>query len=135
MDRGAGWLQSTASQRVGHNGSDLAHSCFTVLCQFLLYSNVNQLYVYIHPLSFRFFSHLGHLRAWSQVPCAIRRFSLVIHSIYRSEGEFPDGWYKFQSIIFHNKFINLKHCSLKSTITVNLRSCYIHCGKRHEDHK
>ena len=27
----------------------LEYSCFTMLCQFLLYNKVNQLYVYIHP--------------------------------------------------------------------------------------
>ena len=38
----------------------LEYSCFTMLCQFLLYSKVNQLYVYMYPLFFRFPSHLGH---------------------------------------------------------------------------
>ena len=28
----------------------LAYSCFTLLCQFLCYSKVNWLYIYIHPL-------------------------------------------------------------------------------------
>ena len=28
----------------------LEQSCFTILCQFLMYSKVNQLYVYIYPL-------------------------------------------------------------------------------------
>ena len=32
----------------------LGYSCFTTLCQFLLYSEVNQFYVYIYPLFFRF---------------------------------------------------------------------------------
>ena len=27
----------------------LGHNCFTMLCQFLLYNKVNQLYVYIYP--------------------------------------------------------------------------------------
>ena len=35
----------------------LGHSCFTMMCQFLLY-NENQLYVYIYPLPLRFLSHL-----------------------------------------------------------------------------
>ena len=38
----------------------LEYSCFTMLCQFLLYSKVNQLYVYIYPLIFGFPSHLDH---------------------------------------------------------------------------
>ena len=42
-----------------------------MLCQFLLCSKVNQSYVYIYPLFFRFPSHLGHHRALSRVPGAI----------------------------------------------------------------
>ena len=51
----------------------LEYSCFTMLCQFLLYSKVNQLYVYVYPLFFGFPSHLGHHRALSRVPCAIQQ--------------------------------------------------------------
>ena len=51
----------------------LEYSCFTMLCQFLLYSKVSQLYVYIFPLFFRFPSHLGHHRSLSRVPCAIQQ--------------------------------------------------------------
>ena len=47
--------------------------CFTTLCQCLLYSRVNQLYIYVYPLFFRFPSHLGHHRALSIVPCAIQQ--------------------------------------------------------------
>ena len=41
------------------------------LCQFQVYSEVNQLYVYICPRLFRFFSHIGHYRLLSIVPCVI----------------------------------------------------------------
>ena len=34
-------------------------SCFTMMCQFLLYSKMNQLYVYIYPFWFGFPSHSG----------------------------------------------------------------------------
>ena len=44
-----------------------------MLCQFLLYSEVNQLYVYIYPLFFGFPSHLGHHRALSRVPRALQQ--------------------------------------------------------------
>ena len=44
-----------------------------MLCQFLLYSKVNQLYVYIYPLFFRFFSHVVYYRILSRVPCAIQQ--------------------------------------------------------------
>ena len=30
---------------------------------------MNQLYIYIYPLFFRFFSHTGHYRVLSRVPC------------------------------------------------------------------
>ena len=44
-----------------------------MLCQFLLYSKVNQLYTYIYPLFFGFPSPLGHHRALSRVPCALQQ--------------------------------------------------------------
>ena len=50
----------------------LAYSRFTMLCYFLLYSKVNQFYVYIYPLFFRFFFHIGHYRVLRRVPCAIQ---------------------------------------------------------------
>ena len=38
----------------------------------LYYSKVNQLYVYLYPLfPHSFFSHIGHYRVLSRVPCAI----------------------------------------------------------------
>ena len=50
-----------------------------MLCSFLLYSKVNQLYVYIYPLFFGFPSHLGHHRSLSRVPCAI---TLIFFKIF-----------------------------------------------------
>ena len=43
-----------------------------MLCSFQVYSKVIQLYVYIYPFFFRFFSHMGYYRILSRVPCAIR---------------------------------------------------------------
>ena len=40
-----------------------------MLCQFLLYSKVNQLYVYIYPLLLESPSHLGHQQALSSFMC------------------------------------------------------------------
>ena len=40
----------------------LEYNCFTVVCQFLLYNKVNQLYVYIYPLP----PSLSHPSRWSQ---------------------------------------------------------------------
>ena len=44
-----------------------------MLCQFQVYSKVNQLYIYIYPLFFRLFSHTHHYRVLSRVPCAIQQ--------------------------------------------------------------
>ena len=42
-----------------------------MLCSFLLYSKVNQSYMYIHSLLFRYFSHRGCYRVLSRVLCAV----------------------------------------------------------------
>ena len=51
-----------------------------MLCQFqlhskvyLMYSKVNQLYVYRYPLFKRFFSHIGHYKVLSRVPCSMQQ--------------------------------------------------------------
>ena len=59
----------------------LVCSCFTMLCQFLLYSKVNQLYVYIYLLFFVLPSHLDHHRALSRVPCAMQQ-ALTSYLLY-----------------------------------------------------
>ena len=46
----------------------MGYSCFTMLHQFLLYSKVYQLYLYIHPLFFEFLSHLCHHRTLVEFP-------------------------------------------------------------------
>ena len=56
----------------------LNHSWFPVLCQFLLYSKVTQLYIYMHSFSHTIFHHV-----LSQVigfPVLYSRTSLLIHS-------------------------------------------------------
>ena len=40
-----------------------------MLCQFQVYSKVNQLYIYIYPLFFRFFSHRGHQSSMCYTVC------------------------------------------------------------------
>ena len=54
-----------------------------MLCWFLLHSRMNQLYIYIYPLFFRFFSHIGHYTVLSRAPCAIQKV-LIIYFIYSS---------------------------------------------------
>ena len=62
----------------------LEDSCFTLVCQFLLYSKVNQPYVYIYPFFFGFPSLLGHHRAQAEFPVLYNRFLLVIYFIHSS---------------------------------------------------
>ena len=52
-----------------------------MLCSFLPYSRVNQLYVYIHPLPFGSPFHLGH-RASRRVPWAIQQVLISIYFIH-----------------------------------------------------
>ena len=49
----------------------LEYSWFTMLSWFQAYSKLNQLYIYIYPLLFRFFSHIGHHRVLRRVPYAL----------------------------------------------------------------
>ena len=94
-----------------------------MLCSFLLYSKVNQLYIYIYPHFFGFPSHWSHHRALSiEFPVLYSRFSVVscfIHSsVYMSipisqfiPPSFPP-WYPYICSLrlcfcfcFANKFI------------------------------
>ena len=42
-----------------------------MLLQFQVDSKLNHFYTYLYSLFFRFFSHIGHYRVLSRVPCAI----------------------------------------------------------------
>ena len=59
------------------------YNCFTILCWFLLYSKVNQLYIHIYLLFFEFPSDLGPHRAHralsGESAMLYSRFSLVIY--------------------------------------------------------
>ena len=46
-----------------------------MLCYFLLYRKVSQLYIYMYvsPVFFRLFAHIGLYRVLSRVPCAIQQ--------------------------------------------------------------
>ena len=46
----------------------LEYSLFTILWPFQVYSEVIQLYLYIHLFFFRFSSHIGYHRTLSRVP-------------------------------------------------------------------
>ena len=49
--------------------------------QFQVYSKVIQLYIYMYPFFFKFFSHLDYYRVLSRVPCAIQQV-LVGYLLY-----------------------------------------------------
>ena len=54
---------------------------FTILCEFEVNNKVSQLYKYVHPLPFRFFSHISHYRGLGRIPCAIQQL-LVSYLFY-----------------------------------------------------
>jgi len=78
-----GGLQFIGLHRVGHNWSDLARTqgCFTILWKFLLYSKVNQLYIYIHPLFYGFPTE-GTTEHWVEFPVPYGKFSLIIYFMH-----------------------------------------------------
>jgi len=49
----------------------MEYSCFTALGYYLLYSKVNQLYIYIYSFLFGLPSHVGHHRALSFLHYAV----------------------------------------------------------------
>ena len=49
----------------------LEYNWLTKLCWFQVYSKVNLLHIYIYPLFFRFFSHVGHYRVLNSFLCYI----------------------------------------------------------------
>ena len=55
-----------------------------MLCVFHVYSKVNQLYIYIYPFFFRFFSHIGYYRILTKFPVLYSRSFLVICFMYSS---------------------------------------------------
>ena len=57
----------------------LKYSSFTMLCQFLVYSKVIQLYIY--TFFFIFFSIMVYYRTLNIVPCAIQQ-DLVVYPFY-----------------------------------------------------
>ena len=73
-------------------------TCFTILCQFLLYKKENQLYIYICPLFFGFPSQLGHHRELSRAPQAVQQV-LICHLFYT----------QYQQCMYVNPFPNSSH--------------------------
>ena len=72
----------------------MGYSCFAMFFQFLLYSEVNQPYVYIYPLPSGFPSHLGHHRALSSFPCYIagsHQISIPYTVVYTCQSQSPNS--------------------------------------------
>ena len=80
-----------------------------MLCQFLLYSQVNQLHMY--PLFWGIFFHVSHYRALSRVPCAMQQF--LVTYLYVAV-----CLYQFQSS-------NSSLLHLSSLVTTSLFSAYV----------
>ena len=106
-------LQSMGSQRFRHN---LATSPPPIValqcCLFLLYSKVNQLYIYTYPLSFGFPSHLGYRRVLSRVLCVIQW--VLISSL---------SYTKFQYCVYINSNLRIHPTTPPSTPLVSI-ICY-----------
>lgn len=56
----------------------MVYSWFMILCWLQVYRKVNQVYIYMYPCFFRFFSHLVIIECWVEFPVLYRRFLLVI---------------------------------------------------------
>ena len=67
----------------------LKYNWFTMLCYFLLYSKVIQLYIYLHPF-FGLFSHIGYHRMLGRIPCAI--YSRSLWTSHSSRRLFISDW-------------------------------------------
>ena len=55
-----------------------------MLCLFQEHSKVIQLYMYIHPFFFRFFSHIGVYKYFVEFPVPYSSSLLIIYYIYSS---------------------------------------------------
>ena len=73
----------------------LEYSWLTMLCQFHVYSKVIQLYIYMYPFFFRFFSHIGHcVEYWVEFPVLYSGSLLVIYLMYSSVCTLiPSSWF------------------------------------------
>ena len=123
MDRGA-W--SAAVHGVAKSRTRLSDWTELIVAlqrcvSFLLYSKVNQSYVYIYPLFFGFPSHLGYYRTPSRVPCATQKVLITVicfthGSVYMS---IPASWF------IPPPFLLLVTISLFSTSVSLLLPCII----------
>ena len=82
---------------------------FTMLCEFLLYSKVNQLCIYIYPLFLRFLPHIGFYRVLSKVPCSIQQ--VLISSLFYVRMDKEDVVLLYSEILLSHK--RAKYCHLR----------------------
>ena len=96
-----------------------------MLYQFLLYSKVNHLYIYIYLLFFRFYSHIGHYRVLSRVACAIQQV-LISYLFY------------IQQCVFVNPNLPIYPISSSPLVTISLFSTsvtlFLFCKQVHLYH-
>ena len=104
-----------------------------MLCQFQGYRKENQLYVYIYPLFFRFFSHIGHYRVLSRVPCALPQVHIcyifyIQQCVYVNPNlpSYPSSLYPLVIISFFGFFFNI-FIGVKLLYNVVLVSVVQHC--------
>ena len=112
-----------------------------MLSQFLLYSQVNQLYIYL--LFFRFLSHIGYYKVLSRVPCAIQQVLIsylfyiqwCVHGnphlpIYPSCFLFPACNHTFVFYCQFNKtyFLEAYHMSISTVLFQLLIIIHYTCG-------
>ena len=77
MDRGTWWAMVHPVVEHFHQSGVLSIYTLFIIIVSNFYWNIVDLaivdhtYIYIYLLSFRFFSHVGHYRVLSRVPCAI----------------------------------------------------------------
>ena len=118
-----------------------------MLCQFQVYSKVTQLYIYIYPFFFRYFSHIGYYRILSRVPCAIQQvlvdylfyiqqcvyvnilLSMVIDKLYRSTGIFSEQFLMdlYKTVILDQHIKALK-CYSNEIKVCMCGGVFVRCG-------
>ena len=82
-----------------------------MLCQFQVRSKLNQLYTHIYPLFFKFFSHIGHYRVLSRVPCAVQQV-LVVYLFYIQWCVYVFIFPSSHFLIFFLAALGLRCCTL-----------------------
>ena len=95
-----------------------------MLCSFLLYGKIYQLYTHIFHSFLRFFSQIGHYRVLSRVLCAIHQV-LYSYLFYIQQCEYvnPNFLFKFPPIVYEGSlFFTSSPTSVNSSLFDNNHS-------------